>query len=203
MLCSCGCGKQTKKIESCYCTGHYVRSNFTDEHKMNLSKSGKGKHNNSGSKNPMFGKKHSLETKNIIGTKSSLKIISEKTRKKLSLALMGNKNPRFCKSPNTHKFYKYNGMFLRSSYELRFVKACEKYGINFSQCTEPDRVILEDLKGKFSYLPDFKITNDIIEIKGWDGYRTQRIKDALKLLNIKVRFIYKQDLISFEKTGIL
>jgi group I intron endonuclease len=53
--------------------------------------------NLSGSKNPMFKKTHSEQTKKIIGLKSSQKIISEESRQNYRNAVLGNKNPMFGK----------------------------------------------------------------------------------------------------------
>lgn len=141
-----------------------------------------------GKNNSMFGKKFSEESK-------------EKMRKNNWIKKQLPENhPNFGKTPNIRKnCCWYKNMYLRSGYELRFVKACEKHNIDFEQCKEDERIYLQDESGKFSYLSDFKINGQIIEVKGWIGPRTQRIINALKDINIK--FIFKENLIKLEKSG--
>ena len=160
---------------------------LTEETKRKLSLATKGKNN------PMYGtiRHHSKETRRRISIAGKGRIpwctgkhLSEETKRKIGLASKGNKNPMYGKSPNTHKHNVwYKGMYLRCSYELRFVKACEKYNIHFEQGQESNRIFLEDENGKFSYKPDFLVGNQIIEIKGWDGPRTLRIKSVLKKID--------------------
>jgi len=82
--------------------------------------------------------------------------------------------------------------------EKRFVEACFKWNIPVKRSHK--RIYLEDLKGEFTYSPDFIIyNNQIIEIKGQSDLRWVRKMPFLKQNNIIV--LYEKDLVNFENTG--
>lgn len=81
---------------------------FTEEHKRRLSESGKGKHNHTKENHPLWGKKHSEETRKKIADANRIKssgennarwgaIVSDETRRKISEAnkglFLGSKSP--------------------------------------------------------------------------------------------------------------
>lgn len=58
----------------------------------NISGSDSAPHSMPGEKNPMYGKKHSQETKNKISEKAKNRVMSEKTKQKISNSLKGKKD---------------------------------------------------------------------------------------------------------------
>lgn len=102
--------------------------------------------------------KHKAETK-------------EKIRNSLN-KIYSSDNPPVTLSENNHKNHVtgyYNGLFYRSSYELRFMKYCDENGIKFiSAENKTYRCPYEDNKGKRRwYYPDYYLPeyNIVIEIK--------------------------------------
>lgn len=90
MLCENGCG-----LEATYKQKNGKIICNSDHRKC---KSNSLKYSLPGSKNPMFGRKHTNETKIIIGKKSSEKIYSKETIEKFRLRMLGSGNPMFGKS---------------------------------------------------------------------------------------------------------
>lgn len=81
-----------------------------------------------------------------------------------SNSCIGERSPNYGKSPVHPKMIYYNGLKLRSSFELLFVQRLEEMNIEFQY--EPKRF---KLSNGSTYVPDFFIPkiNKWIEIKGW------------------------------------
>lgn len=90
MLCENGCG-----LEATYKQKNGKIICNSDHRKC---KSNSLKYSLPGSKNPMFGRKHTNETKIIIGKKSSEKVYSKEAIEKFRLRMLGSGNPMFGKS---------------------------------------------------------------------------------------------------------
>ena len=72
---------------------------FTEEHKNNISKN---HHDVSGSKNPMYGHRHTEESKRMMSEKQRNRVhqrMSEETKRKLSEKRKGSANPCYGKHP--------------------------------------------------------------------------------------------------------
>lgn len=59
-----------------------------------------------GELNPMFGKSHTSETKEVLSKANKNKLISEITKQKMSKALSGENNPMF--EETIRKIYNFN-----------------------------------------------------------------------------------------------
>lgn len=88
----------------------------------------------------------------------------------------------------------YNGMYLRSTYELRFVQYCERNNIEVKPCPF---VYVYTWEGKSrKYYPDFIVDGVIIEIK---GYHTPQVDAKIAAVTDReIKVLYKADL---EKLG--
>ena len=80
-----------------------IGKKFTEEHKRKLSESNKGKHNHTKENHPLWGKKHSEDTRKKIADANRIKslgennarwgaIVSDETRRKISEANKGSKS---------------------------------------------------------------------------------------------------------------
>lgn len=105
------------------------------------------------------------------GTNKHTSESKEKIRNSLN-KLYSSDNPPVTLSENNHKNHitgYFNGLFYRSSYELRFMKYCDKNNIDFiSAENKTYRCPYEDVEGKRRwYYPDYYLPkyNIVIEIK--------------------------------------
>jgi hypothetical protein len=94
-LCENGCGLEATYKQK---NGKFVCN--SDHRKC---PSNRVKYSLPGKMNPMYGKKHSEETKKIIGKKSSEKVYSQETIEKFRSRMMGSGNPMYGKS-RSHSF---------------------------------------------------------------------------------------------------
>jgi len=135
-----------------------------------------------GENNPMFGKtnkwgNHTIEAKEMIRESQ-----------------LGRNNSMFGKSPCWKKI-KYKGIWMRSTWEVKYAKYLDKKNIKWQY--EPETFDL----GKVSYTPDFYLskTNTYIEIKGY-----LRSKDKIRMnlfkLNHKLEILYQKKL---KQLGVL
>lgn len=93
---------------------------------------------------------------------------------------------------------KYNGIFMRSSWELNFAKWCDLSEIKYKY--EPKAFELENT----SYRPDFYLPefDCYIEIKGyWRDDAKEKVEDFIKIYpNLNFKILYKKDL---QELGII
>lgn len=97
--------------------------------------------------------------------------------------------------------YTYNSIHFDSSWELAFYIYNVDHNIMFEY--QPDLNIWYELNGKkHKYIPDFKIGDRIIEIKGEQFYRmnTEQFQSKLKLMNeLGVKILRKPDILPYLK----
>lgn len=114
----------------------------------------------------------------------------------------GKLTPRYGKplSKNRCQWFDVQGIKCQGSFERRFIEACFKHKIDhFARNTE--RFYLKDSKGEFTYLPDFNVQGQLIEIKGWVGPNSKRKLQAIKDNDLPVTVLFEKELIEFENTG--
>ena len=205
--------EETKKKLSILNKGHIPWNKGLDmpelskEHKEKLSKSLKGlkrspetckriSESKKGNKNPIYGKHSGMLGRHQL----------EETKRRLSKInkgkCSGSKHPLYGKplKKNRCQWFNVNGIKCQGTYEKRFIEACFKYGILVSRCT--DRFFLKDIKGEFTYLPDFNISGYFVEIKGWQGPNSKRKLKAIVDNKLPVVVLFEKDIIKFENTGV-
>jgi len=91
----------------------------------------------------------------------------------------------------------YNGQWFDSSYEVAYVKYLDEQGIVWKK--NKTWIILSDEDGQFKCCPDFLVNDELVDTTGYVDARKQRIIDALRETEYKVKFLMREDL---EKLGI-
>jgi hypothetical protein len=125
----------------------------------------------------------------------------------ISRALAGKNGPRYGITPSIScgrcRHYYVQGIHCQGTYELRFVRACFKWGVPVRNVVR--RLRLCDSKGDFTYLPDFKIPGrqGFVEIKG-KLYHTahRKIVTCIKA-GIPIHVMTLKYIKHFEHTGEL
>ena len=94
-------------------------------------------------------------------------------------------------SSRSYKYGTYNDIWCDSSYELAFVVYCLEHSIEFQR--NADSFIYEINGIQHKYIPDFKIKDTYIEVK---GYHTDIVDAKAKSIpkDIKYILLYEQDL---------
>lgn len=157
-----------------------------------------------GSKNHMFGKRHSAQSKSIMRLHSAKcmqgKHHSKQTCLKISASLVKSwvhksipAGKRLCKYYTVHNIKCFGRL------EQRFVQACFTYRIKVQNVHK--RILL----GRFTYLPDFKITTlrGFIEIKGLLVPLALKKILACNRSGIPIHVMTLSNIKHFEKTGKL
>lgn len=86
----------------------------------------------------------------------------------------------------------YEGIYFDSTYELAFYLYCKIKGIKIERCKEKFEYI--NSKGeRRSYIPDFRMNNKLIEIKGFANKDTFL---KLKAVTEPIEILFKKDLLS-------
>lgn len=173
------------------------------------------------------GKEHTEESKKKMSESSKGKITSEETKKKLSIALSGKSNPFWGKRHSKESLEKmsesqkkiarrgkdsnfygrqyhgkgqwYNGVWMRSSWEVKFAKYLDINNIPWTYEPKrfPIKYIYNQQEMEGTYCPDFYIGEDYyVEIKGYwrDDSREkfEAFKDTYK--DIKIILYEKEQL---------
>lgn len=166
MLCENGCGLEATYKQK---NGKFVCN--SDHRKC---KSNSLKYSLPGSKNPMFGKTHSEETKKIIGKKSSEKIYSEEAIEKFRLRMLGSGNPMFGKS-RSHTFESRQ----KISKQLKGKPLSEKNKIGISKALK-GRIFTKEWKFKLSEVAKGRKLSD-----------TTKEKNRIRMLNGGAAYLNK------------
>jgi len=168
------CGKETlpnsKMCRSCATKEQLKNANHLL--KYNLNRKGKN--------SPMFGKHHSKKSKQKMSDKHKNKVLTKIHKENISKALKGTRkgrnNPMFNKV-TTSKRGNYNGIYMRSSWEIAYAGYLDKNNIKWLYESKTF-----DL-GNTTYTPDFYLpeTNEYIEIKGyWYNKALEKFKNFKK-----------------------
>ena len=142
--------------------------------------------NQKGETHPMFGKRHKIKSKKLMSLSHKDKKLSINHKRNISKSLKGTRigksNPMFGKV-TTAIGGKYKGIYMRSSYEIKFAQFLDLSSIKYLY--EPKFFDL----GNTTYTPDFYIPdwNLYIEIKGWWREDAKKKFDLFKKLYHKVR----------------
>lgn len=108
--------------------------------------------------------------------------VKERAMAKKKGIFRGAGNPMYGRTPVHPKPIAYNGMNLKSTYELGYAQYLERNGVRFSY--EPQRFNL----GFCTYVPDFFLLDEagrlkeVVEIKGWVKEKDRAKIDALRKL---------------------
>ena len=134
------------------------------------------------------GRKHSVESKIKMSNSAKGKIVSDKTKAKMSASRTGKKNPMYGRSPAHYKRINYKGFCFRSSWEFHFAKFLDSRKLKWNY--ECKRFYFEDC----SYLPDFYVYDweCWIEIKG------RLTDDNIKKIKLFNKYYTEEKLILFD-----
>jgi len=154
-----------------------------------------------GKNHPMFGRTLSDLTKQKISNKHKNKVLTEAHKKKISKKMKGTRkgkdNPMFNKV-TTSKRGNYNGIYMRSSWEIAYAKYLDKNNIKWQY--EPEHFEIEDT----CYTPDFYLPKQdlYIEIKGWWRDNAKKRFELFKQIysEKKIQVLMKPEL---QKLGVL
>lgn len=113
-----------------------------------------------------------------------------------------NRGKTFSKTRGYYIMWDNSKFYYMSSFELRFLKNCNKYKIKI---TKPKPIKYFDSNRKMhNYFPDFQIKNIVYEIKGYETAEDKnKISTAKLLLGSNYRVLKLKDIELFENTGIL
>lgn len=150
---------------------------------------------------PNYGKHLSSTLKKRIGLNVKLAMQKPEIRQKMRenhIDVSGSNNNMFGKPCPYAKKIKYKGVWMRSSWEVKYAKYLDKRGIKWFY--EPKRFNL----GQLTYLPDFYLPEKkkYVEIKGWMSPESYfKIKKFLETYpQIRLQILMQSDL---QKLGIL
>ena len=185
--------KQTGKANPNYKHGKYIRGrtcidcggeiSIATKHRCHKCNSILSRSTLSGQAHYNYGKSTSQTTKD--------KISNTHIRLKLGA---GRNNPMYGKLTTHSKGAYYNGIYMRSTYEIKYAKYLDNNHIKYKY--EPNTFEVEytyqGIKKEGTYTPDFYLpeTNEYIEIKGWwRGYakpKFEAFKEQYKDIKIKL-----------------
>jgi hypothetical protein len=152
--------------------------------------------------NSNIGKKRPEHSKRMLGRDNPMfnvhLKVKQSTKKKISKAMKGNKNPMYGKTCPHSKYGQYNNIWMRSGYEIAYAKYLDKQGIKWQY--EPKRFYFCNL----SYLPDFYLpeSDTYVEIKGWWRKQFQKRFKLFKKYNPKIKIIVLMQK-ELKKLGVL
>ena len=163
----------------------FFGKHHTKEFKERMSEMKEGI--NIGKENPFYGKHHTEVTKKILSKKALGRKHTEEAKRKMRGRL-----------PSHGKHIKYNNIWMRSSWEIKYAKYLDKKKLEWQYESKTF-----DL-GNTTYTPDFYLPehNLYIEIKGyWRDDAKIKFKGFKKQYpNIKIKLIMKPEL---QELGVL
>jgi len=115
--------------------------------------------------------------------------IEKERRRKISETMKKNKCGGYRKGSGRGKKGKYKGIWCDSSWELAWVIYHIDHNISFERNTEKFEYVFNN--DKHYYLPDFKIGEEFIEIK---GYVTKQWEEKKKQFPQLLKTYYKKDM---------